>query len=84
MYFYSTVLALTSLTAGVRALPSRNITARHDIGGVFSGQDGQAPGASIIAANTNCTGDLLPLGCTGSLIQIGSSKRDAHPLHLII
>jgi hypothetical protein len=79
MHFYSTIIALTALTASVRALPPRRVTPRNAIGNVMTGTGGLSPGGSINDANTNCTGLLgLPVGC-GSIVNIASSKGGTHP-----
>ncbi|KAG2075220.1 hypothetical protein BDR04DRAFT_1115200 [Suillus decipiens] len=78
MHFYSTIIALTALTAGVRALPPRRITPRNPIGNVMTGAGGLATGGSINGASTNCTTPLdLSLGCVGSVINIGSNNAGA-------
>ncbi|KAG0702697.1 hypothetical protein DFH29DRAFT_486525 [Suillus ampliporus] len=75
MHIYGTVLALTALTAGVRALPPRRIAPRNGISNIYTGSGGSAPGGSITAANTNCTGTDLPiLGCVGSIVQLDSDN----------
>ncbi|KAG1889411.1 Shs13 protein [Suillus subluteus] len=83
MHFYSTIIALTALTAGVRALPPRRVTPRNSIGNVMTGTGGIAPGGSVNDASTNCTdssGLSLPLGCllgAGSVANIGSNNAGA-------
>ncbi|KAG1784267.1 hypothetical protein EV702DRAFT_1274390 [Suillus placidus] len=83
MHFYSTIIALTALTAGVRALPPRRVTPRNAIGNVMTGTGGIAPGGSINSASTNCTDPLglsLGLGCLlgdGSVVNIGSNNAGA-------
>ncbi|KAG2154529.1 Shs13 protein [Suillus clintonianus] len=77
MHFYSAILALTALTAGVRALPPRRITPRNAIGNVMTGAGGSAPAGSVIGtgATTNCTGPLSLFGCHGlDIINIGSNN----------
>ncbi|KAG2370172.1 hypothetical protein BDR07DRAFT_1386701 [Suillus spraguei] len=81
MHFYSTIIALTALTASVRALPPRRVTPRNTIGNVMTGTGGLAPGGSINGASTNCTTPLgLLLGCElgdGSVVNIGSNNAGA-------
>ncbi|KAG1766450.1 hypothetical protein EDD22DRAFT_357454 [Suillus occidentalis] len=80
MHFYSTIIALTALTASVRALPPRRVTPRNAIGNVMTGTGGLSPGGSINNANTNCTGLLgLPVGCldSGSIVNIASNNAGA-------
>lgn len=77
MHFYGTILTLTVLPASVLALPPRSITARNT-GDVSASQNSQALGAVI--GDGNCTGmERLSLPCViPSLIEIRSSKSDAH------
>ncbi|KIK46269.1 hypothetical protein CY34DRAFT_800605 [Suillus luteus UH-Slu-Lm8-n1] len=81
MHFYSTIIALTALTASVRALPPRRVTPRNAIGNVMTGTGGLSPGGSINDANTNCTGLLdLPVACLpglGSAVNIASNNAGA-------
>ncbi|KAG1845489.1 hypothetical protein DFJ58DRAFT_800840 [Suillus subalutaceus] len=83
MHFYSTIIALTALTAGVRALPPRRVTPRNTIGNVMTGTGGLAPGGSVNGASTNCTDPLglsLGLGCLlggSSVANIESNNAGA-------
>ncbi|KAG2345223.1 hypothetical protein BDR05DRAFT_1058355 [Suillus weaverae] len=82
MHFYSTIIALTALTAGVRALPPRKVTPRNAIGNVMTGTGGIAPGGSINSASINCTDPLnsllgLCLLGGGSVVNIGSNNAGA-------
>ncbi|KAG2160060.1 uncharacterized protein EDB93DRAFT_1099450 [Suillus bovinus] len=79
MHFYNTIIALTALTASVRALPPRKVTSRNAIGNVMTGTGGLAPGGSINGASPNCT-DPLALGnfiCDGGLVNIASNNAGA-------
>lgn len=82
MHLYSTIIALTALTASVRALPPRRVTPRNAIGNVMTGTGGLSPGGSVNDASTNCTGPLsLSLGCLldSGVVNIASSKGGTHP-----
>lgn len=76
MHLYSTIIALTALTASVRALPPRRVTPRNAIGNVMTGTGGLSPGGSVNDASTNCTGPLsLSLGCLPSIPQSNPLSR---------